>query len=182
MSTMENDSMEFLAETGLLSRFVDILKQLMNIEPQPVDPLMYVLHQLDCPLIPQAQMKALERKVTRAHDELRYLRDLLISMGADDDLYDSETDEEEYVGCVEGQICDPRVLEEYGYGYVEEDTGDDGDETPDDTENEENSFESQQQHQYMVQAAMAMAPVDQEEPAGSYEQPCSSRPICNDSQ
>ncbi|XP_034140235.1 uncharacterized protein LOC117591204 [Drosophila guanche] len=185
-TSMENENMAFLMEAGVLPRLVDILKQLMNIEPQPVDPLMYLLHQLDCPLIPQAQMKALERKVTRAHDELRYLRDLLIDLGADEELYDSETDEEEYVGCVKGQICDPNDLEEYGYREEEADNENDDDEdTPDGSKAEANSFESQQSQQprqYMVRAAVAMPPVDQDERAGTCEQPCSRRSICHDSQ
>jgi len=49
----------------------------------------------------QAQMKALERKVSRAHDELRYLRRLIIDLDGDDQLYDSESDVGEYVGDVE---------------------------------------------------------------------------------
>ncbi|BFF88803.1 uncharacterized protein DMAD_07718 [Drosophila madeirensis] len=181
MSSMENENMAFLMEAGVLPRLVDVLKQLMNIEPQPVDPLMYLLQQLDCPLIPQAQMKALERKVTRAHAELRYLRDLLIDLGADEELYDSETDEEEYVGCVEGQICDPNDLEEYGYGEEEADNENyDDEDTPDGIKAEASSFESQQSQHYIVRAAVA--PVDQDERAGTCEQPCSSRSICHDSQ
>ncbi|XP_001359533.2 uncharacterized protein [Drosophila pseudoobscura] len=178
MSSVENETMDYLKKTGVLPRLVNILKQVIKVKPQPLDPLMYILHQLNCPLIPQAQMKALERKVTRAHDELRYLRDLLINVGANDDLYDSETDEEEYVGSVEGQICDPKDLEDYGY-VCEEDTGD---ETPDENETEASLFEKTQTlKHYIVQAAVAMTPVDQDAPAGSYEQPCSSSAICNES-
>lgn len=52
-------------------------------------------------------MKALERKVSRAHDELRYLRRLLIDLDGDDQLYDSESDEDEYVGAVEDALNEP---------------------------------------------------------------------------
>ncbi|XP_017079626.1 uncharacterized protein LOC108113543 [Drosophila eugracilis] len=101
MSEKEEESIEYLTENGIFPRLLEILKQLVEIDPLPSDPLMYILHLLGCPLIPQAQMKALERKVSRAHDELRYLRRLIIDLDADDQLYDSESDVEEYVGNVE---------------------------------------------------------------------------------
>ncbi|XP_016952267.1 uncharacterized protein LOC108026079 [Drosophila biarmipes] len=101
MSEKEEESIEYLVEKGIFPRLLEILKQLVEIDPLPADPLMYILHLLGCPLIPQAQMKALERKVSRAHDELRYLRRLIIDLDGDDQLYDSESDVGEYVGDVE---------------------------------------------------------------------------------
>ncbi|XP_017000493.1 uncharacterized protein [Drosophila takahashii] len=101
MSEKEEESIEYLTEKGIFPRLLEILKQLVEIDPLPADPLMYILHLLGCPLIPQAQMKALERKVSRAHDELRYLRRLLIDLDGEDQLYDSESDVGEYVGDVE---------------------------------------------------------------------------------
>ncbi|KAH8313291.1 hypothetical protein KR067_003715, partial [Drosophila pandora] len=101
MSVLEDEYIDYLNERGILPRLLDIMKQLVNIEPPPADPLMYIMHVLGCPLIPQAQMKALERKVSRAHDELRYLRRLLIDLDGIDHLYDSESDLEEYVGDVQ---------------------------------------------------------------------------------
>ncbi|KAH8334971.1 hypothetical protein KR074_012372, partial [Drosophila pseudoananassae] len=100
MSLLEEEYIDYLNEKGILPRLLDILKQLVNIDPPPADPLMYIMHVLGCPLIPQAQMKALERKVSRAHDEMRYLRRLLIDLEGFDHLYDSESDLEEYVGDV----------------------------------------------------------------------------------
>ncbi|XP_034485648.1 uncharacterized protein LOC117790337 [Drosophila innubila] len=100
MSAEEEKYTKFLNENGLLPRLHEILAQLVQMEPLPIDPLMEILHAVGCPLIPQAQMKALERKVSRAQDELRYLRRLLIDLGGQDDLYDSDSDEDEYVGHV----------------------------------------------------------------------------------
>ncbi|KAH8276971.1 hypothetical protein KR026_003065, partial [Drosophila bipectinata] len=100
MSVLEEEYIDYLNEKGILPRLLDILKQLVNIDPPPADPLVYIMHVLGCPLIPQAQMKALERKVSRAHDEMRYLRRLLIDLEGGDHLYDSESDLEEYVGDV----------------------------------------------------------------------------------
>ncbi|KAH8381937.1 hypothetical protein KR009_001093, partial [Drosophila setifemur] len=100
MSLQEEEYIDYLKEKGILPRLLEILKQLVNIDPPPADPLMYIMHVLGCPLIPQAQLKALERKVSRAHDELRYLRRLVIDLNGDDLLYDSESDLEEYVGDV----------------------------------------------------------------------------------
>lgn len=85
----------------------------------------------------QAQMKALERKVSRAHDELRYLRRLLIDLDGIDHLYDSESDLEEYVGDVQNTGGSQMSL----------------------------SFESRppntpiNQAQYMVEASVVMAPI-----------------------
>lgn len=97
---MEEKYTKYLNEHGILPRLLEILEQLVNIDPLPSDPLMEILHALGCQLIPQAQMKALERKVSRAQDELRYLRRVLIDLGGQDELYDSDTDENEYVGQV----------------------------------------------------------------------------------
>ncbi|XP_016978085.1 uncharacterized protein LOC108043786 [Drosophila rhopaloa] len=101
MSEKEEESIEYLMEKGIFPRLLEILRQMVEIDPMPADPLMYILHLLGCPLIPQAQMKALERKVSRAHDELRHLRRLIIDLDGEDQLYDSESDVEEYVGDVE---------------------------------------------------------------------------------
>ncbi|EDW98695.1 uncharacterized protein LOC6538459 [Drosophila yakuba] len=101
MSEKEEESIAYLTENGIFPRLLEILKQMVEIDPLPADPLMHILHSLGCPLIPQAQMKALERKVSRAHDELRHLRRLIIDLDAEDQLYDSESDVEEYVGDVE---------------------------------------------------------------------------------
>ncbi|XP_017052335.1 uncharacterized protein LOC108095678 [Drosophila ficusphila] len=101
MSEKEEEFIQYLTENGIFPRLMEILKQMVDTDPLPTDPLMHILHLLGCPLIPQAQMKALERKVSRAHDELRYLRRLIIDLDGDDQLYDSESDVEEYVGDVE---------------------------------------------------------------------------------
>ncbi|KAI8044862.1 uncharacterized protein LOC128252111 [Drosophila gunungcola] len=101
MSEKEEESIAYLTEKGIFPRLLEILKQMVETDPMPADPLMYILHLLGCPLIPQAQMKALERKVSRAHEELRYLRRVIIDLDGDDQLYDSESDVEEYVGDVE---------------------------------------------------------------------------------
>ncbi|EDV53614.1 uncharacterized protein LOC6554313 [Drosophila erecta] len=101
MSEKEEESIAYLTENGIFPRLLEILKQMVEIDPLPADPLMHILHLLGCPLIPQAQMKALERKVSRAHDELRHLRRLVIDLDAEDQLYDSENDVGEYVGDVE---------------------------------------------------------------------------------
>ncbi|KAL7730130.1 hypothetical protein ACLKA6_009403 [Drosophila palustris] len=100
MSAEEEKYTKYLNENGVLPRLHEILAQLAQMEPLPIDPLMEILNAVGCPLIPQAQMKALERKVSRAQDELRYLRRVLIDLGGQDDLYDSDTDEDEYVGHV----------------------------------------------------------------------------------
>ncbi|XP_017026549.1 uncharacterized protein [Drosophila kikkawai] len=101
MTEKEVEYMDYLTEKGILPKLLEILKQMSAMDPPPADPLMYILHALGCPLIPQAQMKALERKVSRAHDELRYLRRLLIDLDGEDQLYDSYSDDDEYVGAVE---------------------------------------------------------------------------------
>ncbi|EDW45043.1 uncharacterized protein LOC6616977 [Drosophila sechellia] len=103
MSERDEESIAYLMETGIFPRLLEILKQMVDIDPLPSDPLMHILHLLGCPLIPQAQMKALERKVSRAHDELRHLRRLIIDLDALDQLYDGEN-EEEYVGNVEEAV------------------------------------------------------------------------------
>ncbi|XP_068156364.1 uncharacterized protein [Drosophila tropicalis] len=101
MSALEEDYMNYLKDSGVLPRLLDILKQLSDNDPMPVDPLTFLLNKLGCPLKTQPQMKTLERKVSRALDELRYLRRLLIDLGGGDQVYDSDTDEEEFVGAVE---------------------------------------------------------------------------------
>ncbi|KAH8232413.1 hypothetical protein KR032_005798, partial [Drosophila birchii] len=101
MTEKEVEYIDYLTETGILPKLLDILKQLAAMDPPPADPLMHILHALGCPLIPQAQMKALERKVSRAHDELRHLRRLLIDLDGEDELYESASDDDEYVGAVE---------------------------------------------------------------------------------
>ncbi|XP_030374485.1 uncharacterized protein LOC115624045 [Scaptodrosophila lebanonensis] len=100
MSEIEEENNQYLMDTGVLPRLLEILEQMADIEPPPDDPLMHILHALGCPVIPQSQMKALERKVSRAHDELRNLRRLLIDLGGEEFLYDSDSDEEQYVGSV----------------------------------------------------------------------------------
>ncbi|XP_033164303.1 uncharacterized protein LOC117143635 [Drosophila mauritiana] len=104
MSERDEESIAYLMETGIFPRLLEILKQMVDIDPLPSDPLMHILHLLGCPLIPQAQMKALERKVSRAHDELRHLRRLIIDLDALDQLYDGENEVEEYVGNVEEAV------------------------------------------------------------------------------
>ncbi|KAH8355528.1 hypothetical protein KR200_002453, partial [Drosophila serrata] len=106
MTEKEVEYIDYLTEKGILPKLLDILKQLVAMDPPPADPLMYILHALGCPLIPQAQMKALERKVSRAHDELRHLRRLLIDLDGEDQLYDSSSDDDEYVGAVETAFND----------------------------------------------------------------------------
>ncbi|ALC46952.1 CG14545 [Drosophila busckii] len=100
MSSVAEEYSDYLNKTGVMKRLVEILEHLVEIDPLPVDPLMEILHALGCPLIPQAQIKALEREVSHAQDELRYLRRVLINIGGRNDLYDSDTDEDEYVGVV----------------------------------------------------------------------------------
>ncbi|KAH8284061.1 hypothetical protein KR054_009111, partial [Drosophila jambulina] len=107
MTEKEVEYIDYLTEAGILPKLLDILKQLVAMDPPPADPLMFILHALQCPLIPQAQMKALERKMSRAHDELRYLRRLLIDLDGSDQLYDSYSDDDEYVGAVEDVNSDP---------------------------------------------------------------------------
>ncbi|KAH8407019.1 hypothetical protein KR222_004142 [Zaprionus bogoriensis] len=100
MSLEEEKYTKYLREHSILPRLMEILDKLVDMKPLPKDPLMDILNAIGCPLIPQAQMKELERKVTRAQEELRYLRRILIDLGGQDELYDSDTDENEYVGHV----------------------------------------------------------------------------------
>ncbi|EDW16094.1 uncharacterized protein LOC6574596 [Drosophila mojavensis] len=100
MAALEEKYTKYLDESGILPRLLEILEKLVDLDPLPADPLMEILDALGCQLIPQAQMKSLERKVSRAQDELRYLRRVLIELGGHDELYDSDTDEDEYVGQV----------------------------------------------------------------------------------
>lgn len=100
MSLEEEKYTKYLKEHNILPRLMEILETLVELKPLPKDPLMEILSAIGCPLIPQAQIKELERKVTRAQDELRYLRRILIDLGGQDELYDSDTDENEYVGQV----------------------------------------------------------------------------------
>ncbi|KAH8359495.1 hypothetical protein KR093_007024 [Drosophila rubida] len=100
MSAREEKYTKYLNDNGILPRLLEILQQLVELDPLPLDPQMDILHTIGCPLIPQSQMKSLERKVSRAQDELRYLRRVLIDLGGHDYLYDSDTDEDEYVGQV----------------------------------------------------------------------------------
>lgn len=100
MSLREEKYTKYIKDHNILSRLLETLERLVEVKPLPKDPLMDILSAIGCPLIPQAQMKELERKVTRAQDELRYLRRILIDLGGQDELYDSDTDENEYVGQV----------------------------------------------------------------------------------
>jgi len=137
-----------------LPRLQEILEQLVVMDPLPIDPLMDILHAIGCPLIPQAQMKALERKVSRAQDELRYLRRVLINLGGKDALYDSDTDENESVGQVgevgAAPVCSPDFI------IYEE-------------------LEGEPSTQYVVDASISI----KEDPQTVYddEQPCCSRSI-----
>lgn len=107
MAALEEKYTKYLNETGILPRLLEILEKLVDLDPLPSDPLMEILDALGCQLIPQAQMKSLERKVARAQDELRYLRRVLIELGGKDELYDSDTDEDEYVGQVTEMGVEP---------------------------------------------------------------------------
>ncbi|XP_034113880.1 uncharacterized protein LOC117574258 [Drosophila albomicans] len=100
MLAREEKYTKYLNEHGVLPRLLEILQQLVDLKPLPIDPQLEILHTIGCPLIPQSQMKALERKVSRAQEELRYLRRVLIDLGGQEYLYDSDNDEDDYVGQV----------------------------------------------------------------------------------
>jgi len=65
MSEKEEESIEYLVEKGIFPRLLEILKQLVEIDPLPADPLMYILHLLGCPLIPQVRILGFFRKLYR---------------------------------------------------------------------------------------------------------------------
>lgn len=161
MSLEEEKYTKYLKDNNILPRLVEILETLVELKPLPKDPLMEILSAIGCPLIPQAQIKELERKVTRAQDELRYLRRILIDLGGQDELYDSDTDENEYVG----QVGPMGVAPLY---------------TPDSTSYDECNVSPTESPvaQYHVETSIAI----KKEPSTSQaayhdEQPCSSRTI-----
>ncbi|XP_064546278.1 uncharacterized protein LOC135433915 [Drosophila montana] len=166
MSAQEEQYTKYLNENGILPRLLQILEQLVNIDPLPTDPLMEILHALGCPLIPQAQMKALERKVSRAQDELRYLRRVLIELGGQDELYDSDTDENEYVGHVGEMGAAPLY-------------------SPDSADEEEAEQDDQDcsmprrtpQPQYVLEASIAIREEQPQHAEYDEEQPCCSHSI-----
>ncbi|EDV94921.1 uncharacterized protein LOC6567637 [Drosophila grimshawi] len=165
MSDQEEEYTKYLNEHGIIPRLVDILKELVELVPLPADPLMVIMHVLGCPLIPQDEMKALERKVTRAHDELRFLRRVLVELGGLEYLYDSDTDESDYLGLIGEQYC----------GNYEETSSSTPMATP-------TSFPSPspfvQQQQYVVLASLAI----NEEPLSPLEEtlsPQEEQPCCS---
>lgn len=161
MSLREEKYTKYIKDHNILSRLLETLEKLVEVKPLPKDPLMDILSAIGCPLIPQAQMKELERKVTRAQDELRYLRRILIDLGGQDELYDSDTDENEYVGQVGPMgvaplyTSDSTVHEECGAPLAES-----------------------QISQYHVEGSLTIEK-ESNTPQAAYneEQPCSSRTI-----
>lgn len=161
MSLREEKYTKYIKDHNILSRLLETLEKLVEVKPLPKDPLMDILNAIGCPLIPQAQMKELERKVTRAQDELRYLRRILIDLGGQDELYDSDTDENEYVG----QVGPMGVAPLY---------------TSDTTSHEECGapLAESQISQYHVEGSVTIEK-EPNAPQAAYqeEQPCSSRTI-----
>ncbi|TDG46898.1 hypothetical protein AWZ03_006602 [Drosophila navojoa] len=152
MAALEEKYTKYLNEIGILPRLLEIMEKLVDLDPLPADPLMEILDALGCQLIPQAQMKSLEKKVSRAQDELRYLRRVLIELGGQDVLYDSDTDEDEYVG----QVTEMGVTPLY---------------TP--TTSEDDSSTSQ----YILEASISVSEQQQRQQHEQEQQPCCSHDL-----